>query len=283
MQEDSDAARELAALGLGHLAPVIGRAGGGALMALENAELRALGAACFEIAVVREGRAQQQHRQHKQGDAREEESEEGGGGAWGAEEAAFRPETAKKFTLRDLVGHLDAVFVAHVGPSLDPVHIARLAVTCKWDRERTKMPFLGESGRASSLSAGWCARTAPQDSVTERLYRQVCERLSFRQTGSRSRPVPWVQIYAQHLCTECWQPAVSTGSVHVDLNGGSHAGGVYAAQEAVKWVCGDCCKAVAGLRSRLQKSELMRRGLPHTARRFEDGIRCKILHSLTGC
>ena len=50
------APRELAALGLGHLAPVIGRAGGGALMALENAELRALGAACFEIAVVREAR-----------------------------------------------------------------------------------------------------------------------------------------------------------------------------------------------------------------------------------
>ena len=275
-------------------------------MALENAELRALGAACFEIAVVREGRAQQQHRQHKQGDAREEESEEGGGGAWGAEEAAFRPETAKKFTLRDLVGHLDAVFVAHVGPSLDPVHIARLAVTCKWDRERTKimmpvlvtrkwdrefglwgvrertkMPFLGES--RSRLGRAFRSESAPQDSVTERLYRQVCERLGFRQTGSRSRPVPWVQIYAQHLCTECWQPAVSTGSVHVDLNGGSHAGGVYAAQEAVKWVCGDCCKAVAGLRSRLQKSELMRRGLPHTARRFDDGIRRKILHAMTGC
>ena len=76
MQEDA-APRELDALGLGHLAPVIGRAGGGALLALDDAELRALGEACFEIAVVRSWSRAQQQQQQQQGDAREEENEEG--------------------------------------------------------------------------------------------------------------------------------------------------------------------------------------------------------------
>ena len=176
--------------------------------------------------------------------------------------------SVKKLLLRDLALHLGPLFVEHIGPWLDTVNIARLAITCKWNCDRIKI---------SALSA-WAPASQPdQDNLTERLYKQVCDRLEFKQTGSRFRPVPWVQIFAQHLCVECWKPAVSTGSVHVDLNGGRSSTSHFTARDAVKWVCGDCRKTVAGLKP----SELKSKGLPQTAVRFDDAIRRKILHSIT--
>ena len=173
--------------------------------------------------------------------------------------------SVKKLPLRDLALHLGPLFVEHIGPWLDTVNIARLAITCKWNCDRINFSV-------------WALASQPdQDNLTERLYKQVCDRLEFKQTGSRSRPVPWVQIFAQHLCVECWKPAVSTGSVHVDLNGGAGRGGSHTARDAVKWLCGDCRKTVAGLK----KSELKSKGLPQTAVRFDDAVRRKILHSIT--
>ena len=180
--------------------------------------------------------------------------------------------SVKKLPLRDLALHLGPLFVEHIGPWLDTVNIARLAITCKWNCDRIKMikmMSLSDLKKFNSVSQ------PHQDNLTERLYKQVCDRLEFKQTGSRSRPVPWVQIFAQHLCVECWKPAVSNGSVHVDLNfkawGGSHT-----FRDAVKWLCGDCRKTVAGLKI----SELKSKGLPQTAVRFDDAIRRKILLSL---
>ncbi len=108
-----------------------------------------------------------------------------------------------------------------------------------------------------------------QDNLTERLYKEVCNRLDFKQTGSRSRPVSWVQIFEQHLSVEYWQPIVSSGSVHVDLNGGSGLGCHTTPRNSVKWLCGDWWKTVKGL----QTSELKNKGLPQTDHRFEKWVK----------
>ena len=254
----------LDALGFGHL------------LELSDAELRDLGNACLEVAAVRswqqcsgaEAVARSAHVDESARDlAREERSEEKDDREEDAAEivegkdelGALMLETAKKFPLRDLALQFKQFFVDHcdnhIGPWLDGVDIARLAMTCKWN----------------------CGRISSQNDLTERLYKQVCDRLDFKQTGTKSRPVPWVQIFVQHLCVECWQPAVSTGSVHVNLNGGSAWGGTYTSKEAVKRLCGDCRKIVAGLTT----SELKSKGLPQTAQRFGDAVRRKILHSIT--
>jgi hypothetical protein len=166
--------------------------------------------------------------------------------------------SVQKLPLRDLALHLGPLFVQHIGPWLDTVDIARLAKACKWNCDRIKISC-------------FAASQPNQDNLTERLYKQVCDRLDFKQTGSRSRPVPWVQIFAQHLCVECWKPAVSTGSVNVDLNGGT------CRRADTHWLCGDCRKTVAGLKT----SDLKSKGLPQTAVRFDDAFRRKILHSIT--
>ena len=171
--------------------------------------------------------------------------------------------------LHDLALDFEAVFVDHVGSFLDPVDIARLAMTCTWDRGRV------EASRCSRAPHRW-KQTDARFSVTDRLFEQVCRKLGFRQTDSRSRPLPWALIFEQHLCVECWKPAVSTGSVHVDLNGGCGSVLQYTARTARKWVCGDCHRNVKSLR----KSELKCKGLPRTAQRFGAWVRLKILDSL---
>ena len=163
--------------------------------------------------------------------------------------------SVKKLPLRDLALHLGPLFVEHIGPWLDTVNIARLAITCKWNCDWIKI-------------SAWASQPH-QDNLTERLYKQVCDRLEFKQTGSRFRPVPWVQIFAQHLCVECWKPAVSTGSVNLYTcflaNFSGHKG---------QRLCGDCRKTVVGLKPSESKSK----GLPQTLRRFGDAVRRTILY-----
>ena len=285
---------QLVALGLGHLAPVIGRAGGETLLSLSDAALRELSAACLEVAVVRSLQqrsgaapvARSAHVDESASDlAPEERSEERDNKEeaaaeleGGQEQEVVVLETVKKHPpLCDLALRLGQIFVDHIGPWLDPVDIARLAITCKWDRERICLPLLKASGRNANLLNASASRDLSQlnqDNLPERLYKQVCNRLGFKQTGSTSRPVPWVKIFEQHLCVECWQPAVSSGSIHVDLNGGSGLGGHTKPRLAVKWLCGGCRKTVKGL----QTSELKSKGLPQTAQRFEKLVWRKILY-----
>ena len=254
---------QLVALGLGHLAPVIGRAGGETLLSLSDAALRELSAACLEVAVVRSlqqrnGAAPVARSAHvdesasdlapkERSEERDNKEEAAAELEGGQEQEVVVLETVKKHPpLCDLALRLPQLFVDHVGPWLDPVDIARLAKTCKWDRERICLPFLKASGRNANFFNAYLSHLSQlnQDNLPERMYKQVCNRLGFKQKGSRSRPVPWVEIFKQHLCVECWQPAVSSGSVHVDLNGGSGLGGHTTPGDAVKWLCGGCRKTV---------------------------------------
>lgn len=111
-------------------------------------------------------------------------------------------ETVKKFLLRNFALHFEQLFVDHVGPWLDAVDIARLAMTCKWNCERIQCPWALVWARGVAYTAS----QPNQDNLTERLYKQVCDRLDFKQTGTRSRPVPWVQIFVQHLSSNAASP-----------------------------------------------------------------------------
>ena len=272
---DCDA--RLDALGLGHLALVIGRAGGQTLLALSDAELRDLSAACLEVAVVRSwqqrsgakaversarvddsGRDLARDERSEEKDDKEEAAAEVVEGEEEQEPEALMLETTKKFPLRDLALHFEQLFVDHIGPWLDAVDIARLGMTCKWTRRPCHQGWCGTCVACTDALLD----TTASVNLTERLYKQVCDRLDFKQTGTRSRPVPWVQIFVQHLCVECFHPAISTGSVQV-----GHVA-----------LCGDCLKTVAGLKT----SELKSKGLPQTAQRFDDAVRRKILHCTTG-
>ena len=108
---------------------------------------------------------------------------------------------------------------------------------------------------------------------TNTLYKTVCDGLGFKQTGSRSRPLPYSLIFRQHLCTECCRPAVSDNSVHIDLNGGCRSATRWPANEAVKWLCGEC-------RRELKASHDKSSSLQHTARRFGDAVRREMLEIL---
>jgi len=153
-----------------------------------------------------------------------------------------------RLPLLDLIQRFEAVrFVTNVCASFEPVDIARLVKTCT-----------GTNALANDL------------------YKRLCAKLGFRRTGSKSRPVPYPQIFTQHLCVECWLPAISDLSICIDLNGGGGLGGTYPANQALKWLCGDCHPAIPGK----TKSEMMKKGLPNTGRRFGDHIRCTIVHSV---
>ena len=160
-----------------------------------------------------------------------------------APDEALMLDSAKKLPLRDLGQRL---FVDHIGPWLDAVDIARLAMTCKWN-----------------CVTAWTSQPN-QDTLAERLNKRLCDRLGFNQTGSRSRPVPWVYIFAQRLCVECRQPAVSTGSACVDQGGNGRG----------KWLCDDCRKTAC----RLKASGLKSKALPQTAQRFGDRVRNEIFY-----
>ena len=108
---------------------------------------------------------------------------------------------------------------------------------------------------------------------TNTLYKTVCDGLGFNQTGSRSRPLPYSLIFRQHLCTECCRPAVSDNSVHIDLNGGCRSATRWPANDAVKWLCGEC-------RRELKASRDKSSSLQHTARRFGDAVRREMLEIL---
>ena len=179
---------------------------------------------------------------------------------------ALMLETAKKLPLRDLAQRL---FVDHIGPWLDAVDIARLAMTCKWN-----------------CVTAWTSQPN-QDTLAERLNKRLCDRLGFNQTGSRSRPVPWVYIFVQRLCVECRQPAVSTGSACVTATteqvslitsvtrpDGNRGEGQKAGDGRAKWLCDDCRKTAC----RLKASGLKSKVLPQTAQRFGEYVRDKILH-----
>jgi hypothetical protein len=171
-----------------------------------------------------------------------------------APDEALMLDSAKKLPLRDLTQRL---FVDHIGPWLDAVDIARLAMTCKWN-----------------CVTAWTSQPN-QDTLAELLYKRLCVRLEFNQTGSRSRPVPWVYIFAQRLCVECWQPAVSTGSACVDsMLDSTGARRQKAGNGRAKWLCDDCRKTAC----RLKASELKSKVLPQTAQRFGEYARDKILH-----
>ena len=56
-------------------------------------------------------------------------------------------ENVKKHPLCDLALRLGHLFVDDVGLWIEPVDIVRLAIICKWNRERIKLPFLQNSGQ----------------------------------------------------------------------------------------------------------------------------------------
>lgn len=301
-------AAQLAELGVLRLAPAVARAGSD-ILALNDAQLRELGAACFEVAALRSSREQalslsigastgaktlsERDRNGEGGKklagstwvdtAGETLSEtgriqmgrqgdyDGGSGMVGAKYddgtvqlsgfsrarrvcfAAHRAQSQaispSRQPLLDLIQRFGAEwFVTNICVFFEPVDISRLVKTC-----------------------------TGTNVLTNYLYKQVCDKLGFRQTGSKSRPVPYAQIFTQHLCVECWLPAISDLSICIDLNGGSGRGGTYPAKQAVKWLCGDCHPAIPGK----TKSEMMNKGLPNTRRRFGDHVQRTIVYSIT--
>ena len=165
----------------------------------------------------------------------------GGGGGGGGGDAPL-------FHVLDLITRLQEVFIQQVCVSLEPADIACLAKTCTAAR-----------------------------ALSEPLYKIVCDNFGFKQTGTRSRPVPYVQIFTRHLCVECWQPTpLDHSSLPIDLNGGSEVGFFRRNGSTVVWLCGKCRKAIPGKTS----SEKLRKGLPNTGRRFDDHVRLKIVDSV---
>ena len=155
---------------------------------------------------------------------------------------------AQLFPVLDLITRLQEVFIQQVCVSLEPADIARLAMTCTAAR-----------------------------ALSEQLYKIVCDKFGFKQTGTRSRPVPYVQIFARHLCVECWQPApLDHSSLPIDLNGGSAFGDVRSNGSGVVWLCGKCRRAITGK----AHPEKLKKGLPNTGRRFDDNVRRKIINSV---
>jgi len=304
MLANSEIAAQLAELGVLRLAPAVARAGSD-ILALNDAHLLELGAACLEVADLRSSHDQalslsigaltgaktfSKKNKDRNGEggkklagstwvdtAGETLSEtcriqmgrqgdyDGGSGMVGAKyddgtvqlpgfsralrvcfaahKAQSQAISPSRQPLLDLIQRFGAEwFVTNVCASFEPVDIAHLVMTC-----------------------------AGTNALTNNLYKQVCDKLGFRQTGSKSRPVPYTQIFTQHLCVECWLPAISDLSICIDLNGGTPA------KQAVKWLCGDCLLAIPGK----TRSEMMNKGLPNTRRRFGDHVQRTIVHSIT--
>lgn len=118
-----------------------------------------------------------------------------------------------------------------------------------------------------------CMASRAISKQSDMLFKRICDHLGFKQTGSRFRPLPYSLIFRQHLCTECCRPAVSSGSIHVNLNGGGGAKALWRANFAVKWLCGDCRRSC----SRAETSGKGTKRLPRTAERFGEVVRRSML------
>ena len=83
---------------------------------------------------------------------------------------------SRHFPLSDLALNFEAVFVDHIGSFLDPVDIARLAMTCTWghgwgESPKTPIRLRCSDGYRNPM------HMRSSSSLTERLYEQVCKKL----------------------------------------------------------------------------------------------------------